>query len=110
MIAAFTLSAVLAAGACNVSVGHRVAVYDRQADPRVFLWDGRDKPAAYARNGWTISVIRHAHLLAANTNVEIVTPCDLKDNSVGVKVLTGWYTGHFGWVSLPDINPIHPVS
>lgn len=105
------------AAACEVKVGQAVVLASQELDPDVFLWDSRDRLVRYAQGDYSVeTVLRHTTLIRAYTHAVVVicknaglrpsyaATADPTMDLVGVKVTTGGFRGHYGWVLSADVR------
>jgi hypothetical protein len=105
------------AAACGVKAGEAVVLASQDLDPDVFLWDSRDRLVRYAEGDYTVdAVLKHTTLIRAYSRA-IVVACrnaglrppyaasaDPAMDLVGVRVTSGGFRGHYGWVLSADVR------
>lgn len=83
-------------------------------DPDVFVWDSMQRLTDYTAGKYkTDDVLRHTLLVAAGT-AAVVVACRERvvhqrfsagdADAVGIKLSTGRYKGHYGWINSLDLH------
>jgi hypothetical protein len=114
--AALALAISPPAPACSAQQGQHVVLASEGVNPDVFVWDSRERLLRYVSGSWgsTKDVMQHTMLVAAGTLAQ-VTVCRSREaraqydtgvaDVYGVKLLTGAYRNHSGWVVAGDAHP-----
>lgn len=121
LCAAATLCLVSAAGApasaanCSIGIGGRVILTSDAVDPDVFVWDSRDRLVDFSAGHWDSSRAITEHTILAKPGTRAVidscTPAFIHphysgaQDAIRVKVISGPFRGHFGWVLSSDLHP-----
>ena len=102
------------ASACVAARGSHVVLASQAMDPDVFVWDSMLRLTNYTAGKYaTEDVLRHTILVSAGTEAVVVSCHDRAAHprfssndadAVGVKLSTGRYRGHFGWVISNDLR------
>jgi hypothetical protein len=101
-----------AAAPCSGLVGVRIVLSSDPVDPQVFLWDSRERLAAYATGEWgnTRAIFAHTVLADPGTQAQVIAcyaGVSKAEDTLGVKVMTGPYRGRYVWVLSNDAHPAH---
>jgi hypothetical protein len=100
---------------CQLNVGNRVVLAADTADPDVFVWDSRARLLAYVAGEWksTKDVLAHTALIDPGTSALVVF-CNagagrpkyngIKEDIVGVRLLSGSRRNLWGWVRSSDVH------
>jgi hypothetical protein len=100
---------------CQLNVGNRVVLAADSADPDVFVWDSRARLLAYVAGEWksTKDVLVHTALIDPGT-LALVVFCNagagrpkyngIKEDIVGVRLLSGSRRNLWGWVRSSDVH------
>ena len=103
------------AAQCGLDVGGRAVLASDKIDPDVFVWDSRDRLAAYESGNWssTRAIFAHTLLAPSGTRASVVScypgvvhardPHTSRD-AIAVRLLSGPYRGHYGWVLSSDVH------
>jgi hypothetical protein len=103
------------AAACIPTVGAPVMLKSDPADPDVIVWDSRERLVAYVEGHWNSSqeVMTHTVLAEPGTHAQVVA-CypgiarlkygNGQRNAVGVRLTSGAFRGHYGWVISSDVH------
>lgn len=105
----------LRASSCSAPAGGRLILASDAVDPDVFLWDSRARMLDYAAGQWndTRSIFAHTHLARPGTQALLVSCVAAvahpkfgtgDEDALGVKVVSGPYRGHYGWVLSSDAH------
>lgn len=106
-----------AAAACDLRAGQQVVLASTSPDPDVFIWDSRARLVDYAAGVFdnAKAVMAHTTLAKPGTRA-LVMSCEngivhpkYADNAfdaVGVRLMTGPYRGHYGWVASEDVHAL----
>jgi hypothetical protein len=119
-LAVFVLSvpAFVYAAGCLPTVGAPVLLKSDPADPDVIVWDSRERLVAYVEGRWNSSaeVITHTVLAEPGTRAQVVA-CypgiarpkygDVQRDAIGVRLTSGQFRGHYGWVISSDVHLAH---
>ena len=110
-----TLWPLAAHADCSGMPGSQIALFSGNYDPDVLVWDSRDRLLAYATDSYQVAklLLSHAILARAGT-MAVVTSCHRNavhqkyrpapSDVVGVRMTTGEYRGHNGWVMSEDVH------
>ena len=118
---ALSVPALVYAAGCIPSVGSPVMLKSDPADPDVIVWDSRERLVAYVEGRWNSSreVMAHTVLAGAGTQAQIVachpgaahpSEGDGEQGAIGVKLVSGPFRGHYGWVISSDVHPAHNIG
>lgn len=100
---------------CAAGPGGIVILSSDALDPDVFLWDSRDRLVNYTEGQWgnTRTIFAHTILAQPGTRATVVA-CypsatrtkysNVERDAIGVKIMSGPYRGHYGWVLSSDIH------
>jgi len=119
-LAVFVLAvpALVYAAGCIPTVGAPVMLRSDPADPDVIVWDSRERLVAYVEGHWNSSqeVLTHTVLAVPGTHAQVVA-CypgiarlkygNGQRNAVGVRLTSGPFRGHYGWVISSDVHIAH---
>ena len=102
---------------CQVARGQSIVLASADLDPDVFLWDSGDRLLRYAQGDYDVqTVLRHTQLIRAYTRAMVVScrnsavrspmagAADPMLYAIGVRVLTGYARGRYGWVLSSDVR------
>ena len=102
------------ASACIAARGNHVVLASQAMDPDVFVWDSMLRLTNYTAGKYvTNDVLRHTLLVSAGTEAVVVSCRDRAAHprfstedadAVGVRLSTGRYRGHYGWVISMDLR------
>ena len=101
--------------ACHAVRGMHVTLFGGVDDPDVLVWDSRDRLVSYAGGSSDVRqfLLPHAILNRPGTKAvvqsctgNVVHPKFRMDpaDAVGVLIVSGRYSGRYGWVSSSDIH------
>ena len=100
---------------CSSMPGSQIALFSGNYDPDVLVWDSRLRLLAYATDSYQVAklLLPHAILARAGT-MAVVTSCHRNavhqkyhpapSDVVEVRMTTGEYRGHNGWVMSEDVH------
>jgi hypothetical protein len=99
---------------CAIAAGGHVILASDAVDPDVFIWDSRDRLVDFSAGHWGSSrtIFEHTVLAKPGTRA-VVDACSpafahphysARQDAVRVKVLSGPFRGHFGWVLSSDLR------
>jgi len=117
-LALFVLAvpALVYAAGCIPTVGATVMLKSDPADPDVIVWDSRERLVAYVEGHWNSSreVMTHTVLAVPGTHAQVVacypgsarpTFGNVQRTAVGIRLTSGEFRGHYGWVISSDVHP-----
>jgi hypothetical protein len=112
---AMLVPALVYAAGCVPTVGSPVMLRSDPADPDVIVWDSRERLVAYVEGRWNSSrevmahtVLAgpgtHAQVVACNQGVALPKNGDVQRDAIGIKLMSGPFRGHYGWVISSDVH------
>jgi hypothetical protein len=118
---AFSVPVLVYAATCAPTVGSPVMLRSAPADPDVIVWDSRERLVAYVEGRWNSSreVMAHTVIAGPGTQAQVVA-CylgiahpkygDAERDAIGVKLMSGPFRGHYGWVISSDVHPARNIG
>jgi len=112
---AMLVPALVYAAGCVPGVGSPVMLRSDPADPDVIVWDSRERLVAYVEGRWNSSreVMAHTVLAGPGTHAQVVACSqgvalpkngDVQRDAIGIKLMSGPFRGHYGWVISTDVH------
>lgn len=100
---------------CSTMPGSRITLFSSNYDPDVLVWDSRRRLLDYVTDSYQLAKLLLPHaLLARAGTLAIVTKCRPNEvhpkyrfaptDALGIRVTTGEYRGHYGWVIVDDVH------